>query len=118
MYCTGSDRLPDINPTRDYFNILQHIATLVCRLTNNVVPWDDIYALMSCQLVALGKCPGVCPIAIGKTLRIIGKTVRFLTRYDLNDTSNNTQLCGRVKCGIEAAIHTESDLFKENENHG
>uniref|UniRef100_A0A1X7UL50 Uncharacterized protein n=1 Tax=Amphimedon queenslandica TaxID=400682 RepID=A0A1X7UL50_AMPQE len=56
------------------------IATLVCHLTNNVVPWDDIYALMSCQLVALGKCPGVRPIGIGKTLRITCKTVRFLTR--------------------------------------
>lgn len=106
-YGAHSDRLRD------------SIATLVRRLANNVVPWDDIRALMSCRLVALDKCPGVRPTGIGETLRrIIGKTVCFLTRYDLNDTCNITQLCGGVKCGIEAEIHTVSDLFKENGDDG
>ena len=92
------------------------VATLVRRLSNNIVPWEDIRALMACRLIALDKCPGIRQIGIGETLRrIIGKTVYSVTRYDLKDICGITQLCGGVRCGIEAAIHAVSDLFRNNE---
>ncbi len=106
-YGAHSDRLRD------------SVASLVRYLSNNIVPWDDIRALVACRLIALDKCPGVRPIGIGETLRrIIGKTVCSVTRYDLNDTCDITQLCGGVRCGIKAAIHTVSDLFKDHEADG
>ena len=89
------------------------------RLSNTITPWDDMRALVSCQLIALDKNPGIHPIGIGETLgRIIGKTVCPLTKFDLSDTCNISQLCGGVRCGIEAAIHTISVLFKEHEGEG
>ena len=39
---------------------------LVRCLANGVVEWAQIKALMSCRLIALDKCPGVRPIAVGK----------------------------------------------------
>ena len=89
------------------------------RLSNEVVPWDDIRALVACRLIALDKCPGVRPIGVGETLRrIIGKAVCSVTRCDLSDTCDITQLCGGVRCGIEAAIHAVYDLFMDNEEDG
>ena len=41
-----------------------------------------------------------------------------MTRFDLSDSCNISQLCGGVRCGIEAAVHTVSDLFKEHEEDG
>ena len=106
-YGAHSDRLRD------------SVATLARRLSNNIVPWDDIRAFVACRLIALDKCPGIRPIGIGETLRrIIGKTICSVTRYDLNDACDIAQLCGGVRCGIEAAIHAMSDLFNENEEDG
>ena len=106
-YGAHSDRLRD------------SVATLARRLSNEVVPWDDIRALVACRLIALDKCPGVRPIGVGETLRrIIGKAVCSVTRCDLSDTCDITQLCGGVRCGIEAAIHAVYDLFMDNEEDG
>lgn len=43
------------------------VATLVHRLSNSIVSWVDIRALMACRLVALDKSSGVRPIGIGDT---------------------------------------------------
>ena len=95
------------------------VAALVRRLSNTITPWDDIRALVACRLIALDKKPGIRPIGIGETLRrILGKVVCSMTRFDLSDSCNISQLCGGVRCGIEAAVHTVSDLFKEHEEDG
>ena len=44
------------------------VADLVMHLANGVVDWTDISALMANRLIALYKCPGVCPIGIGECL--------------------------------------------------
>ena len=41
------------------------VASLVRRLTNTIVPWSDICALVSCRLIALNKCSGVRLIGVG-----------------------------------------------------
>ena len=108
---------PDANHWQDVLlrygahsnHLCDSVAALVCHLSNTITPWDDIRALVSCRLIALDKNPGIRPIGIGETLRrIIGKTMCSLTKFNLSDSCNISQLCGGVRCGIEAAIHTIS----------
>ena len=78
-YGAHSDRLHDST------------AALVRWPCNTVIPW---------RMVALDKCPGVRQIGVGETLRrIIGKTVRSVTRCNLEDVCGNSQLCGGVRSG-------------------
>ena len=52
------------------------MTMLACHLANSFVDWDNIRALVANHLIALDKCPGVCPIGIGEALlRILGKTL-------------------------------------------
>jgi len=88
------------------------VVALTHRLLNSIVPWNDIRALVANHLIALDKCPGVCPIGIGETLRcVIGKVVCYATRVDFELAYGSDQLCGDVKSGIEGAIHAMSSLF-------
>ena len=102
-YGAHSDRLRDA------------VTVLARRLTNSVVPWNDIRALISNCLVALDKCPGVRPVGIGETLRrIIGKIMCTASRLDLEVQCGTDQLCAGVKCGTEGTVHAMCGLFKEH----
>ena len=93
------------------------IAALCRRICNSIVPWDDIRALVASHLIALNKCPGVCPIGIGETLRrIIGKAVCLATHIDAALVCGSDQLCASVKVGIEGAIHAMNDLFSTHQD--
>ena len=60
------------------------VAALYCRLANTIVLWDEVQVLMSNRLITLDKCPGVCPVGVGETLRrIICKAVCMATRIDI-----------------------------------
>ena len=86
------------------------------QLTNSVIEWNRIQALLANRLIALDKCPGIRPIGVGETLRrIIGKAVCFVTRDDVESVCGASQLCAGLQCGIEGAIHAISDMFNENE---
>ena len=88
------------------------VAAVAHRLYNIIMSWDDVRALLSSQLIALDKCPGIRPIGIGETLRpVIGKAVCMATRYDIEDVCDVDQLCTGLKMGIEGAVHAVSDLF-------
>ena len=64
------------------------VAELVRCLANGIVEWAQIKALMSCRLIALDKCPGVQPIAVGEVLRrIIGKVMALATGIDVEGRS-------------------------------
>ena len=71
------------------------VSTLSRRLTNTIVPWNDIQTLMSNHLITLDKCPGVRPVGIGETVsHMIGKMVCTATRLDLAVQCETDQLCG------------------------
>ena len=99
-YGTSSSRLRDA------------VAGLACRLSNGIVAWDEIRALMSCRLLALDKCPGVRPIGVGEVLqRILCKVVAMATCADLEDVCSADQLCSGLQAGMEGAIHAVHELF-------
>ena len=72
------------------------VAVLARQLLNSIVLWDDINALVANHLIALDKCPGVCPIGIRETLqRVIGKAECYATRVDVELACGSDQLYGR-----------------------
>jgi hypothetical protein len=70
-------------------------------------------AYVNCRLIPLNKCPGVRPIGIGEILRrIVGKTLSWVLKSDIQDTAGPLQVCTGLKSGAEAAIHFMRDQFK------
>ena len=93
------------------------IATLACKMSNEVLPWKKLRALMSCRLIALDKRPGIRPIGIGECLRrLLAKSISDCTKGDLSEYFGIDQLAGGLEAGIEGAIHSLSDLFNSQEN--
>ena len=87
-------------------------AALCHHICNLIVPWDDIRALAASRLIDLNKCPGVCPIGIGETLRrIIGKAVCLATQIDAALVCSSDQLCAGLKAGIDGAIYAMNNLL-------
>ena len=82
---------------------------------NSIIPWEDISAFIANRLIDLDKCPGVCPIGIGETLRrVVGKAMCYATRVDVELACGSDQLCGGVRSGIEGAIHALTSLFLQH----
>ena len=58
------------------------------------VNWVDICALKSSRLIALDKCPGIRPIAIGEEpRRILCKVLAMATGSDVVDLCGVRQVC-------------------------
>ena len=95
------------------------MAELSRHLANSIVEWSDIRALMSSHLVALDKCLGVRPIAIGKiSRRILCKVIAMATRDDITYLCCVDQLCSGLKSGIEGSVHAMRELYEENHSAG
>ena len=95
------------------------VAALARHLANNIVEWPHIRALMSSRFIALDKCPGVRPIAIGEELRrIVCKALAFATGSDVAELCGVSQLCSGLEAGIEGAVHAIRDLFEDNRGNG
>ena len=75
--------------------------------------------LFACRLIPLDKSPDLRPIGIGEILRrIIGKSVMAVMKTNIIDSVGNLQLCAGQKSGCEAAVHSMSNIFKEESTDG
>ena len=71
---------------------------------NSIVEWDNIRALMVCRLIALDKCPGICPIGIGEQpRRIFSEVIAMVTCMDVEELCGVDQFCTGLKAGVEGA---------------
>uniref|UniRef100_A0A1X7TSE9 Uncharacterized protein n=1 Tax=Amphimedon queenslandica TaxID=400682 RepID=A0A1X7TSE9_AMPQE len=65
------------------------VASLTSLLSNSIVDWTKIQALMANKLIVLHKCPGVRPIGIGETLCcMLSKTACFITRSNAEEVDS------------------------------
>uniref|UniRef100_A0A1X7TFK6 Reverse transcriptase domain-containing protein n=1 Tax=Amphimedon queenslandica TaxID=400682 RepID=A0A1X7TFK6_AMPQE len=91
------------------------VASLVSLLSNSIVDWNLIRALLANRLIALDKHPGNRPVGIGEALRrILSKVVCLITRMDA-EVCGSSQLCAGVQCSIEEAIHSARDMFSSHD---
>ena len=72
---------------------------------------------MACRLIALDKCPGVCPIGIGETVRhLIGKVIALSN--DIQKAAGPLQVCAGHLSGCEAAVHAMHEVFQAPSTEG
>ena len=88
-------------------SLCQSLAEVAKRLCTSFIDSQGLAPQLACRLIALDKCPGVCPISIGDTARrIITKAVLTIIRDDILDATSSIQLCAGQISGCEAAIYS------------
>ena len=92
------------------------IAILARKLAKQIIDPISIKSLIACRLIPLNKNPGVRPIGIGEILRrIIGKTIGWVLKSDIQETHGPLQTSTGLKGGAEAAIHAIKEVFDDDE---
>jgi hypothetical protein len=68
---------------------------------------------MAGRLLAIDKCPGICPIGIGETWRrAIAKCILHVAGKDAKEACGIDQLCAGFKSGIEGAVHSMQQMWE------
>ena len=81
-------------------------------LSNGRPPWSAYQAMMSGQLIALDKQPGVRPFGFGETWwRLMAKCLLRVTGQEAKAACGIYQLSGGIESGIEGGIHSMSLLW-------
>ena len=84
-------------------------------LGNGRSPWADYRALMSGQLIALDKQPGIRPVGVGETWRrMMAKCLLRVAGPEAKAACRTTQLVGGVEAGIEGTIHAMRIFWEEH----
>ena len=78
-----------------------------------------VNALVAGHMIALDKCPGVCPIGIGEVVRqIISKAVLSAVKLDILEAAGSFQLYAGQDAGNEAAVHAMREVFGDSSTEG
>ena len=94
-------------------NLREQIARLAKKLATQYVDPKSIEAYVNCRLIPVNKCPGVRPIDIGETIRrIVGKSLSWVLKDVIQETTGPLQVCTGLKSGGEAAIHFIREQFE------
>ena len=88
-------------------DLLEQMVLLSKNLPTTLVDPRSIEAIVACRLIALNKNLGVRPIGVGEILRrIIGKTIAWTLKNDIQEAAGRLQTAAGLKNGAEAAIHS------------
>ena len=92
-------------------DLCHSLALMARRLSTTYVDPRGLSPFLACRLIALNKHPGVCPIGVCETSRIIAKAILSITRGDIQDAAGSLQLCAGQIAGTEAAVHAARETF-------
>ena len=97
----------------------EELAVMTRNLLKSCYHPSLLEAYTSCRLIPLDKNPGIRPIGVGEVLRrIIGKTTALFLKEEVKSAAGPLQVCAGHSAGAEAAIHTMSQVFHEEETDG
>ena len=83
------------------------------RFATRIYNSEAIDSYVNCRLIPLNKCPGVRPIGVGETFRqIIGKTIGWILKLDIQEVAGPLQTCTGLKSGAEAAVHYMQEQYR------
>ena len=93
-------------------DLCEDMALFACRLCTTYLSPNILASFLSCRLIALDKCPGVCPIGVCEVAcRIVAKAALSVIRDDLQEVAGSCQLCAGQIAGVEAAVHAVRSSF-------
>ena len=90
------------------------MADLATKMSNEVMEWSDISALLTHRGLMLDKKPGLRPIGVGEVLqRILARSVAWVTKGDVTQESGADNLAGGLKSGIEGGVHAMKEFWAD-----
>ena len=76
----------------------------------------SLEAFLACKLIFVDKNPEARPIGIGEGIgRILGRVVMTTFRRNILENASDLQLCKGHRAGCEAAVHSLSSIFSEDD---
>ena len=109
---TGADFFRHILTHRN-FNIegkklREQAANFARRFETRIYNSEAIDSYVNCRLI-----PGVRPIGVGETFRrIIGKTIGWILKLEIQEVAGPLQTCIGLKSGAEAAVHYMQEQYR------
>ena len=93
-------------------DLCQSLAMVARRLCTTFVDPEGLEAFVASCLIALNKCPGVCPIGIGEVVRrIIAKAILSVVKLDILEAAGSLQLCAGQDAVNEVAVHAMRAIY-------
>ena len=78
-----------------------------------------LFPFLSCRIIALDKCPGVCPIGVCEVAcRIVAKAALCILRDDIQAVAGSRQLCAGQIARVEATVHAVRSSFDLDDTEG
>ena len=90
------------------------LALFTKRMSTTYIDPLSLSAYAASRLIPPDKCPGVRPIGVGEVCRrIVGKVIMKYAKAEIRRAVGPVQLCGGFESGCEAAFHTMSEIFQD-----